>query len=90
VACDSGQGVCCIEVELDARASIADALEAARAGLPGVDADWDHGRTGIWGEPRPRDYCPAAGERVELYRPLPEDPRVRRRANVQRIRHGRR
>ena len=90
VACDSGQGVHCVEVDLDAQASIADALEAARAGLPGVAADWDHGRTGIWGEPRPRDDCPAAGERVELYQALPEDPRVRRRANVQRTRHGRR
>ncbi|MCC7462860.1 MAG: RnfH family protein [Gammaproteobacteria bacterium] len=90
VACDSDQGVYCIEVELDAGASIADALAAARACLPGVQADWDGGRTGIWGEPRPRGDRPADGERIELYRPLPQDPRVRRRDSVQRSRRAHR
>ena len=86
VACDGAQGAYCIEVELDAAATIADALGAARARLPGVEADWETGRTGIWGEVRARDHCPADGERVELYRSLPEDPRVRRRIGVQRAR----
>lgn len=90
VACDSPQGLYCVEVELDPAATIAQALEAARACLPGVEADWERGRTGIWGEARPRDHCPAAGERIELYRPLPEDPRVRRRSSVQRARRTRR
>jgi putative ubiquitin-RnfH superfamily antitoxin RatB of RatAB toxin-antitoxin module len=86
VACDGAQGVHCIEVEIGADGSIADALAAARARLPGAEVDWDGGRTGVWGETRPREYRPAEGERIELYRPLPEDPRVRRRANVQRAR----
>lgn len=90
VACDSLQGLHCVEVELDPAATIADALAAARARLPGVEADWEGGGTGIWGEARPREHCPAAGERVELYRPLPEDPRVRRRSSVQRARRARR
>ncbi len=88
VACDGVQGARCAEVELEAAATIADALAAARPLLPGLEADWEQGRTGVWGELRPRDYCPADGERVELYRALPEDPRVRRRANVQRARRA--
>jgi putative ubiquitin-RnfH superfamily antitoxin RatB of RatAB toxin-antitoxin module len=90
VACDSPQGLYCVEVELDRAATIADALAAARACLPGVAADWEGGLTGIWGEARSRDHCPAAGERVELYRPLPEDPRLRRRSSVQQARRARR
>jgi putative ubiquitin-RnfH superfamily antitoxin RatB of RatAB toxin-antitoxin module len=90
VACDGPQGVHCIELELDAAATIADALAAARERLPGVDADWEQGRTGVWGEPRPRQHCPADGERIELYRPLPVDPRERRRASVRRERRMRR
>ncbi len=90
VACDSPQGVHCIEIELDASASIDAVLAEARRRLPGVPADWESGPTGIWGEPRPRAHVPLEGERVELYRSLPEDPRVRRRANVQRARRARR
>jgi len=71
-----------VDVELDATATIAEALAAARVLLPGVDADWDHARTGIWGEIRPRAHCPADGDRVELYRPLPQDPRARRRERL--------
>lgn len=82
VACDGADGVHCIEVELDAAATIADALAAARALLARVEADWEHGSTGVWGEIRPRGYCPAEGDRVELYRPLPQDPRARRRERL--------
>jgi putative ubiquitin-RnfH superfamily antitoxin RatB of RatAB toxin-antitoxin module len=88
VACDSRDGVHCVEIELDAAATIADALRAARALLPAVEADWDRGSTGVWGEIRPLAWCPADGDRVELYRPLPQDPRARRRERVQRARRG--
>ena len=90
VACDAADGVHCVEVELDASATIADALAAAQLRLPAIDADWERGATGIWGEIRPRAWRPTEGERVELYRPLPEDPRVRRRERVQRARRARR
>jgi putative ubiquitin-RnfH superfamily antitoxin RatB of RatAB toxin-antitoxin module len=82
VACDGADGVHCVEVDLDAAATIAEALTAARAVLTGVEADWDRGNTGVWGEIRPRGYCPADGDRVELYRRLPQDPRARRRERL--------
>ena len=88
VACDGAQGIQCMEVELAATATIADALAVARARLPEADVDWDRGTTGVWGEIRPRSFCPADGDRVELYRPLPQDPRVRRREMVQRARRA--
>jgi len=88
VACDGTDGARCVEVELDAAATIADALVAARTLLIGVEAAWEQGSTGVWGEIRPRTYCPADGDRVELYRPLPQDPRARRRERVQRARRG--
>ncbi|MFO1401223.1 MAG: RnfH family protein [Steroidobacteraceae bacterium] len=90
LACDTAQGACCFEIELDATASIADALAEARRRWPQLGVDWDGGQTGIWGEIRPRDHVPREGERIELYRPLPEDPRVRRRSSVQRARRARR
>lgn len=82
VACDGANGVHCVEVELDAAATIAEALAVARPLLAAVEADWEHGTTGVWGEIRPRGHCPADGDRVELYRPLPQDPRARRRERL--------
>jgi len=86
VACDGPAGVACVEVQLPPEATIADALTAARARLPAHSADWERGSTGIWGTLRPRTFHPADGDRVELYRALPEDPRVRRRESVRRDR----
>jgi putative ubiquitin-RnfH superfamily antitoxin RatB of RatAB toxin-antitoxin module len=79
VACDSENGVRVCEVELAEEASIADALRAARAQLGDDGIDWVQGATGVFGRRRPREHVPAAGERVELYRPLRFDPRERRR-----------
>lgn len=90
VACDGSQGVVCVEVELEPDATIEDALLAARVLLPQVEADWQGGATGIWGMAHPRNFCPLAADRVELYRPLPQDPRTRRRERVQRVRQAKR
>ncbi|HTY49688.1 MAG TPA: RnfH family protein [Steroidobacteraceae bacterium] len=75
------------EVELPQHASIADALAAARVlaaarGEAGL-VPWD-APVGIFGEPRTRQAVPCDGDRVELYRPLPADPRQRRRQQAQR------
>ena len=67
-------------VELDAAASVADALAAARRGrrrgrrrrCPGSSA-----AVGIFGEPCARSAACADGDRIELYRPLTRDPRER-------------
>lgn len=73
-------------VVLPADATIAEAIEAARRQAPDVDAPWDSAPVGIFGEPHSRSDLPADGDRIELYRPLADDPRVRRRAKTKRSR----
>lgn len=67
-------------VVLPAEATIAEAIEAARRQAPAADVPWDSAPVGIFGEPRSRTDLPADGDRIELYRPLHDDPRARRRA----------
>ncbi|HEY6515221.1 MAG TPA: RnfH family protein [Steroidobacteraceae bacterium] len=69
-------------VALPAEASIAAAIEAARRQAPDVAVPWDSAPVGIFGDPRTRADLPADGDRIELYRPLPDDPRQRRRAQM--------
>lgn len=71
-------------VALPAEATIAEAIEAARRQAPDVDVPWDSAPIGIFGEPRSRADVPADGDRIELYRPLREDPKARRRAKARR------
>jgi uncharacterized protein len=83
-------------VELPLGASIAEALTAARAAAAGAGAGagaaeaipWDSAAVGIFGELRRRSDGWADGDRIELYRGLRDDPRVRRRERVQRERHA--
>ena len=79
-------------VELPLGASIAEALSAARAAAAGVSGaetiPWDCAAVGIFGELRRRSDPCADGDRIELYRGLQDDPRVRRRERVQRERHA--
>lgn len=90
VVCDTERGVLSCEFELSDGATIGDALAAARVQL-GAVADWDAAPTGVFGELRARDFVPADGDRIELYRALQIDPRTRRRARVAaqgRVRRG--
>ena len=73
-----------VDVPLDA--TIAEALEAARQLADEPDVPWDTAPVGIFGEPRERSDLPEEGDRIELYRPLANDPRDRRRASVQKQR----
>jgi putative ubiquitin-RnfH superfamily antitoxin RatB of RatAB toxin-antitoxin module len=76
-------------VELPSSARIADALAAARRmASAGVAAEipWDSASVGVFGELRARSDPCADGDRIELYRPLRDDPRQRRRERVQRER----
>lgn len=68
------------QVVLPADATIAEAIEVARQQAQGADVPWDTAPVGIFGEPRARADRPADGDRIELYRPLHDDPRARRRA----------
>jgi putative ubiquitin-RnfH superfamily antitoxin RatB of RatAB toxin-antitoxin module len=69
-------------VELEPDADVAAALSAARCLASDVPVPWDSAPVGIFGEPCARDAQPADGDRIELYRPLLQDPRARRRARV--------
>jgi len=79
-------------VELAPHASIADALAAARAAVgesaDGAPIPWDSAAVGIFGQARRRSDGCAAGDRIELYRPLRRDPRERRRERVAQARRG--
>jgi uncharacterized protein len=79
-------------IELPPEATIAAALAACRAAV-GESADgmvipWDSAPVGVFGEPRARTAPCTDGDRIELYRPLERDPRVRRRERVARERRG--
>jgi uncharacterized protein len=67
-------------VTLPAEATIGEAIEAARRQAPGVEIPWDSAPVGVFGEDRGRADIPADGDRIELYRPLRDDPKARRRA----------
>jgi putative ubiquitin-RnfH superfamily antitoxin RatB of RatAB toxin-antitoxin module len=62
----------------------APSLAASAGAIP-----WDCAPVGVFGEIRGRDYIPGDGDRIELYRPLKNDPRERRRARVNAGRKGR-
>ncbi len=73
-----------VDVPLDA--TIADTIEAARQLADEPDIPWETAAVGIFGQVRDRSDLPVEGDRVEIYRPLPNDPRESRRRRVQRER----
>jgi len=75
-------------VDLEPDATIADAIQAARQVADDPDVPWDTAPVGIFGSIRQRSDRPAEGDRVEIYRPLKDDPRERRREQVQRSRRA--
>lgn len=68
-----------IELEVPAGTTVAAAIEASRihSRHPGIPAD---AATGIHGERAGPGTVLAAGDRVEIYRKLPADPKETRRA----------
>ena len=79
VACAEAeqQSVMALEVPAGSTAGEALVLSGIFARHPGIDAR-DCG-VGIFGQEVPRDRILRAGDRVEVLRPLAEDPRERRR-----------
>ncbi|HEU4662903.1 MAG TPA: RnfH family protein [Dokdonella sp.] len=72
-------------LELDAGATIADAIEAS--GVAAACAiDPATLTSGIWSKPAPRTTVLGDGDRVELYRPLKADPKESRRRRAERAR----
>lgn len=70
-------------VELQPDASVADAIAAARRkGGEAADIPWSEAPVGIFGQLCDRATVPGDGDRIELYRPLAQDPRQARRRRV--------
>ena len=65
-------------VTLPDGATVADALEQARAQVAGLDVPWN-ADVGIFGELCDRAAVPRDGDRIEIYRPLKADPKESRR-----------
>jgi putative ubiquitin-RnfH superfamily antitoxin RatB of RatAB toxin-antitoxin module len=77
-------------VELPQDATIAQAIEAARALAAQSHEDsavpWGEAQVGIFGQPCSRTEQPRDGDRIELYRPLLCDPKEGRRERVKQAR----
>lgn len=84
VACDTSAGVVLCELELPEEATVEQALQAARLQLGDSLVEWQTVAVGIHGQRCERSVRPAHGDRVEVYRPLPLDPRAARRARIRR------
>jgi putative ubiquitin-RnfH superfamily antitoxin RatB of RatAB toxin-antitoxin module len=65
-------------VTLPDSATVAEALEQARAQAAGLDVPWN-ADVGVFGELCDRAAVPRHGDRIEIYRPLKADPKVSRR-----------
>jgi putative ubiquitin-RnfH superfamily antitoxin RatB of RatAB toxin-antitoxin module len=65
-------------VTLPDSATVADALEQARAQAAGLEVPWS-ADVGVFGELCDRAAVPRDGDRIEIYRPLKADPKVSRR-----------
>jgi putative ubiquitin-RnfH superfamily antitoxin RatB of RatAB toxin-antitoxin module len=65
-------------VMLPDEATVAAALELARAQAPAIDVPWN-ADVGIFGELCDRAAVPRDGDRIEIYRPLKADPKESRR-----------
>ena len=74
------------EVQVEAGATVADAVRAALALEPfkslRVEPPPDPEKVGIFGRAAMPDTPLSAGDRVELYRDLAQDPREQRRARA--------
>ncbi len=73
-------------VQLPAAANVAQLLQRARTqaveqGEAG-QVPWETEALGIFGEPCGREDVPRDGDRLEIYRPLINDPRTSRRERV--------
>jgi len=71
-----------LRLQLPADATVADAVQAACAAWGEAAWDWSRMHVGVWGVAAPPGQPLADGDRVELYRALPNDPRTARRARV--------
>lgn len=80
VACSPGAGVAEeVSVDVPLGATLLDALRASGFLERHPQIDLARQAVGVWGRLRPLDAVLAAGDRVEIYRPLQIDPKEARR-----------
>ena len=84
VDCPSGPVLCLVSLPDDGTlaAALAQARAQMLAGKSEDSIDWDGAAAGVWGVRCERTIVPRDGDRIELYRPLAVDPRLRRRTRV--------
>ncbi|HEY2145674.1 MAG TPA: RnfH family protein [Steroidobacteraceae bacterium] len=61
---------------------VLDALRAAALDADFSKVDIDNSPVGIYGKPARKDQVLADGDRVEIYRPLQQEPKAARRTRV--------
>jgi putative ubiquitin-RnfH superfamily antitoxin RatB of RatAB toxin-antitoxin module len=76
------------DIMAPAGATIAELLVIASTRCPYEGVDWENATVGVHGTRRARTHVPAAGERVEVYRPLRADPRELRRQRLADAKRG--
>ncbi|OFZ96651.1 MAG: RnfH family protein [Betaproteobacteria bacterium RIFCSPLOWO2_02_FULL_62_17] len=75
-------------VELEANATIADAIAASGIGRDFPEIDPGKNRVGIYGRRLTAEAPLHEGDRVEIYRPLTADPKETRRRRAQHARRA--
>jgi putative ubiquitin-RnfH superfamily antitoxin RatB of RatAB toxin-antitoxin module len=76
-------------IELDAGATVADAIDASGVAVA-CAIDPAAFASGIWSKPAARTAVLRDGDRVELYRPLKADPKESRRRRAERAQPAKR
>lgn len=69
-------------LSVPAGALISDALSLAAADQDFAGVDWTTSAVGIFGKVAPRDQPLKDGDRIEIYRPLVDEPKLARRKRV--------
>ncbi len=82
VAYAGPEGQWLIALHVPAGTTLIEAIDRSglRAQVPGLKVE--EGAVGIFSQPRPFETVLAAGDRVEIYRPLQVDPKAVRRARA--------
>ncbi len=82
---------CVIDLEVPAGTTLRQAVERSRVGDAFPDLDLARCAIGVFGELRDPGDQAVAGDRIEIYRPLADDPKaIRRRRALEQSRAGRR